>query len=177
MDQGQRIGLLEVIQYILAIVLVVAAVDWNQYLVLPLVASVVAMPYAIWRKIQSIERGSSSLQQAQAQMSPLKQEGVPQGPLAGQSAVSQTGIERNGKPPRPELSIRQAELTQSSRSRSHQSSPMPKGAPSSAWPELFNGKRLGQTGSSEQRQGLDAETYGSRSHAHEAKQWQTQGKQ
>lgn len=102
MDHGQRIGLLEVIQYGLAIILVVAAVDWNQYLVPLLVASVVAMPYAIWRKIQSIEQGSSSLLQAQTQRSPLKQEVVPQGALAGQSTMAE--VEKTRRNP-DELSM------------------------------------------------------------------------
>lgn len=55
MSQVQRIGLLEVIQYVLAVVLVVAVFAWNQYLIPPLVASVLAIPYAIWRRIQRIE--------------------------------------------------------------------------------------------------------------------------
>lgn len=177
MDHGQRIRLLEAIQYGLAIILVVAVVDWNQYLVPPLVISVIAMPYAIWRKIQSIEQGSSSRRQAQTQTSSLKQKVVPHGPLAEQSAVAEMEIGKNGKQPIPQPSIHRAEFIQRSRGRSGQSSPTLKGAPSSARPELFNGECWGPTGSSGQRQGIDAEAYGSRSHAHEAKQWQTQGKQ
>ncbi|CUQ65606.1 hypothetical protein [Candidatus Nitrospira inopinata] len=59
MSQSQRIGLLEIIQYVLAIVLVVAAVAWNQYLVPVLVACVVATPYAIWSRLQDIEQRSA----------------------------------------------------------------------------------------------------------------------
>lgn len=59
MSQRQRIGLLEIIQYVLAVVLAFAAVAWNQYLVPILVACVIAMPYAIWSRVQDIEQGSA----------------------------------------------------------------------------------------------------------------------
>lgn len=42
----RRIGLLNIIQYVLAGVAVGAALAWNQYLVVPLVLSVAALPYA-----------------------------------------------------------------------------------------------------------------------------------
>lgn len=64
MSQRQRIGLLEIIQYVLAVVLVFAAVAWNQYLVPVLVACVIAIPYAIWRRLQHIEWEDKSRQHA-----------------------------------------------------------------------------------------------------------------
>lgn len=52
----RRIGLLNIIQYVLAGVAVGAALAWNQYLVVPLVLGVAALPYAVWRAIQDLER-------------------------------------------------------------------------------------------------------------------------
>jgi hypothetical protein len=69
MGQRQRIGLLEIIQYVLAILLVVSAVAWNQYLVPVLVACVIAMPYAMWCRLQDIEQGSAPPRQEQAAVS------------------------------------------------------------------------------------------------------------
>jgi hypothetical protein len=69
MSQRQRIGLLEIIQYGLAVVLVVAAVAWNQYLIPILVACVIAMPYAIWSRLQDIERGSAPPRQERSAVS------------------------------------------------------------------------------------------------------------
>lgn len=69
MSQRQRIGLLEIIQYGLAVVLVVAAVAWNQYLVPILVACVIAMPYAIWSRLQDIEQGSAPPRQERSVVS------------------------------------------------------------------------------------------------------------
>ncbi|MCS6897243.1 MAG: hypothetical protein NZM29_04655 [Nitrospira sp.] len=72
MTRGQRIELLEVIQYVLAIVLIVGAVSWTKYLVPPLVISVAAIPYAVWRKIQNIERGQGLFPDTH-QIVPIKQ--------------------------------------------------------------------------------------------------------
>ncbi|MCP9468867.1 MAG: hypothetical protein NNA31_02585 [Nitrospira sp.] len=69
MSQRQRIGLLEIIQYVLAVVLVFAAVAWNQYLVPLLVACVIAVPYAIWSRLQDIERGSAPPRQERSAVS------------------------------------------------------------------------------------------------------------
>lgn len=69
MSQRQRIGLLEIIQYGLAVVLVVAVVAWNQYLVPILVACVIAMPYAIWSRLQDIERRSTPPRQERSTVS------------------------------------------------------------------------------------------------------------
>ncbi|MCP9473156.1 MAG: hypothetical protein NNA30_10535 [Nitrospira sp.] len=60
MADKRRIGLLDIIQYVLAGVAVGAALAWNRYLVVPLVLSVAALPYAVWRAIQDLEREGSS---------------------------------------------------------------------------------------------------------------------
>ncbi|MCP9473159.1 MAG: hypothetical protein NNA30_10550 [Nitrospira sp.] len=60
---------MEIIQYGLAVVLVVAAVAWNQYLVPILVACVIAMPYAIWSRLQDIEQGSAPPRREQSAVS------------------------------------------------------------------------------------------------------------
>jgi len=52
----QQIGLLEVIQYLLAMIAVVGAVAWSWNLI-PILALIVAtVPYATWRAIRSLEQ-------------------------------------------------------------------------------------------------------------------------
>lgn len=55
-----RVGLLNGIQYVLVVVLVVAALAWNEYLVIPLVMSIVALPYAVWCAIATMEQDGSA---------------------------------------------------------------------------------------------------------------------
>lgn len=92
----RQIGLLDSIQYVLVGVAVVAALAWNQYLVVPLVLSVAALPYAVWRAIQDLERqGSAKGQQEIPQVAGWKPKVVQRQGFSESSGSREGGSEKD----------------------------------------------------------------------------------
>ncbi|MFN3680881.1 MAG: hypothetical protein ACK4VP_02400 [Nitrospira sp.] len=96
MADQRRIGLLNGIQYVLAGVAVGAALAWNQYLVVPLVLSVAALPYAVWCAIQDLEReGGSNARQDIPQVARWKPKVMRRQGVTESSGGREEGPERN----------------------------------------------------------------------------------
>lgn len=92
----RRIGLLDIIQYVLAGVTVGAALAWNQYLLVPLVLSVAALPYAVWCAIQDLEReGGSRCRQDISQVARWKPKVVRRQGFSESSGGREEGSEKN----------------------------------------------------------------------------------
>ncbi|MCA1957628.1 MAG: hypothetical protein LDL14_03750 [Nitrospira sp.] len=97
MADKRQIGLLGIIQYVLVGVAVVATLAWNQYLVVPLVLSVAALPYAVWRTIQDLERqGSAKGRQEIPQVARWKPKVVQRQGFSESSGGREGGSEKDG---------------------------------------------------------------------------------
>lgn len=87
----QKIGLLEVIGYLMSIIAVVGAVAWNWELLLVLGLIVAAVPYAIWGEIRNLEQGKVPSRRARQTIA--KEGSVSQAQASGRPVT--TEMERN----------------------------------------------------------------------------------
>lgn len=90
----QRIGLLEVIGYLMAIIAVVGAVAWNWELLLVLGLIVVAVPYAMWWEIRNLEQGNAPSHRARRTIA--KEGSVSQGQTSGRPVATDRRHKHNG---------------------------------------------------------------------------------
>jgi hypothetical protein len=99
----QQIGLLEVIQYLLAIIAVVGAVAWSWNLMLILALTVATVPYATWQAIQSLEQRNDPAHQV------IAQEGsVSYAQTSGRPVTTETNRNGNNKVYSPSIPTTEA---------------------------------------------------------------------
>lgn len=84
----QQIGLLEVIEYLLAIIAVIGAVAWKWDLLLQLALILVALPFVTWWEIQNLEHENDPSRRPRQTLA--KEKAGLQGQTSGQPVTTAT---------------------------------------------------------------------------------------
>lgn len=98
----RQIGLFQIIEFLMAIIAVVAAVAWNWNLILVLALIVATVPYATWREIRSLEQRNDPARQTIAKEGSVSHAQISERPTAtetqlnGNNRVYSPGIPTTG---------------------------------------------------------------------------------